>query len=130
MNIPKYSLENRKVIYFFLAILLIGGVISFFKLPKKEDAPFVIKTAVLVTQYPGANPHEVEKLITEPIEREIQSMTDVYQIKSESYFGLSKISIELQPTIDPDYMPVNGMNYVVKWRIYNPNCPVGRLPLQ
>lgn len=75
MNIPKYSLENRKVIYFFLAILLIGGVISFFKLPKKEDAPFVIKTAVLVTQYPGANPHEVEKLITEPIEREIQSMT-------------------------------------------------------
>ena len=46
MNIPKYSLENRKVIYFFLAILLIGGVISFFKLPKKEDAPFVIKTAV------------------------------------------------------------------------------------
>ena len=44
MNIPKYSLENRKVIYFFLAILLIGGVISFFKLPKKEDAPFVIKT--------------------------------------------------------------------------------------
>ena len=59
MNIPKYSLENRKVIYFFLAILLIGGVISFFKLPKKEDAPFVIKTAVLVTQYPGANPHEV-----------------------------------------------------------------------
>ena len=67
MNIPKYSLENRKVIYFFLAILLIGGVISFFKLPKKEDAPFVIKTAVLVTQYPGANPHEVEKLITEPI---------------------------------------------------------------
>ena len=42
MNIPKYSLENRKVIYFFLAILLIGGVISFFKLPKKEDAPFVM----------------------------------------------------------------------------------------
>lgn len=112
-----------------MAILLIGGVISFFKLPKKEDAPFVIKTAVLVTQYPGANPHEVEKLITEPIEREIQSMTDVYQIKSESYFGLSKISIELQPTIDPDYMPVNGTNYVVKWRIYNLSCPVGRLPL-
>lgn len=63
MNIPKYSLENQKVVYFFLAILLIGGVISFFKLPKKEDAPFVIKTAVLVTQYPGANPHEVEKFV-------------------------------------------------------------------
>lgn len=106
MNIPKYSLENKKVIYFFLAILMIGGIISFFKLPKKEDSPFVIKTAVLVTQYPGANPQEVERLITEPIEREIQSMSEVKEIKSESYFGLSKISIELQPTIAPEAMPV------------------------
>ena len=102
MNIPKYSLENRKVIYFFLAILLIGGVISFFKLPKKEDAPFCDKDCGIGYPVSGSEPHEVEKLITEPIEREIQSMTDVYQIKSESYFGLSKISIELQPTIDPD----------------------------
>ena len=45
-------------------------------------------------------------MITEPIEREIQSMSDVFQIKSESYFGMSKISIELQPTLAPDYMPV------------------------
>ena len=106
MNLPVYSLENKKIIYFFLAIMLIGGIYSFFKLPKKEDSPFVIKQAVLVTQYPGATPQEVEKLITEPIEREIQSMSDVFQIKSESYFGMSKISIELQPTLAPDYMPV------------------------
>lgn len=106
MNIPKYSLENKKVIYFFLAIMLIGGILSFFKLAKKEDSPFVIKQAVLITQYPGATPQEVEKLITEPIEREIQSMSEVYKIKSESYFGMSKITIELKPTISPDYMPV------------------------
>ena len=106
MSIAKYSIENRKVVYFFLAILLIGGVVSFFKLPKKEDAPFIIKTAVLVTQYPGASPMEVERLITEPIEREIQSMSEVHQIKSESYFGMSKISIELSPTISPDRMPL------------------------
>ena len=70
MNIPKYSLENQKIIYFFLAVMLIGGIYSFFKLPKKEDSPFVIKQAVLVTQYPGATPQEVEKLVTEPIERD------------------------------------------------------------
>ncbi len=106
MNIPKYSLENKKVIYFFLAIMLIGGIFSFFKLAKKEDSPFVIKQAVLITQYPGATPQEVEKLVTEPIEREIQSMSQVYKIKSESYFGMSKITIELRPDIAPDYMPV------------------------
>jgi multidrug efflux pump subunit AcrB len=125
MNIPKYSLENSKIIYFFLAVMLIGGIYSFFKLPKKEDAPFVIKQAVLVTQYPGATPFEVEKLITEPIEREIQSMSDVYQIKSESYFGMSKISIELQPTLAPDYMPVKWDELRRKVANIEPRLPSG-----
>ncbi len=105
MNIAKYSLDNPKVIYFFLVVMLIGGILSFGSLGKKEDSPFVIKTAVLVTQYPGASPKEVEELITEPIEREIQSMRRVYKIKSDSYYGMSKISIELDPATPPDEMP-------------------------
>ena len=125
MNIPKYSLENQKIIYFFLAVMLIGGIYSFFKLPKKEDSPFVIKTAVLVTQYPGATPQEVEKLVTEPIEREIQAMSDVFQIKSESYFGMSKITIELQPTLAPDYMPVKWDELRRKVANIQPRLPSG-----
>lgn len=105
MNIAKYSLDNPKVIYFFLAIMLIGGVLSFESLGKKEDSPFVIKTAVLITKYPGASPQEVEELITEPIEREIQTMRRVHKIKSESYYGMSKINIELSPATPPGEMP-------------------------
>lgn len=125
MNIPRYSLENRKVVYFFLLIMLAGGIYSFFKLPKKEDAPFIIKSAALVTQYPGATSLEVEKLITEPIEREIQSMSDVFQIKSESYFGLSKIMIELQPTISPEDMPVKWDELRRKVINIQPQLPSG-----
>ena len=36
MNIAKYSLENTKVVYFFLAILLVGGVLSFDLLGKRR----------------------------------------------------------------------------------------------
>lgn len=98
MNLPEYSLRNSKVIYFFLAVMLLGGIRSFTTLGKKEDAPFVIKSAVLVTTYPGATPQEVEQLITEPIEREVQSMRNIYKITSESYYGLSKILVELLPS--------------------------------
>ena len=105
MNIAKYSLDNPKVIYFFLTILMIGGVMAFDSLGKKEDSPFVIKSAVLMTRYPGASPQEVEQLITEPVEREIQSMRRVHKIKSDSYYGMSKISIELSPGTPPDEMP-------------------------
>lgn len=105
MNLAKYSLDNTKVIYFFLTVLLIGGVFSFGKLGKKEDAPFVIKSAVIMTRYPGAEPAEVERLITEPISREIQSMSGVYKIKSESMYGISKITFELLPSLPASSIP-------------------------
>ena len=125
MNIPKYSLENKKVIYFFLMILLVGGVLSFFKLPKKEDSPFIIKTAALVTRYPGATALEVEELVTEPIEREIQSMGNVYKIKSESYPGLSKILIELEPSLPAENMPVKWDELRRKVMNVQPSLPHG-----
>ena len=105
MNLAKYSLDNTKVIYFFLAVLLIGGISSFSSLGKKEDAPFVIKSAVIMTRYPGAEPAEVERLITEPISREIQSMSGVYKIKSESMYGISKITFELLPSLPASSIP-------------------------
>ena len=51
MNLSKYALDNTKIVYFFLAVLLIGGILSFGRLGKKEDAPFVIKSAVIMTRY-------------------------------------------------------------------------------
>ena len=42
MNLPEYSLRNPKVVWFFLAVLLLGGAAGFVRLGKKEDAAFVI----------------------------------------------------------------------------------------
>lgn len=105
MNIASYSLKNKKIIFFFLFILIIGGVSAFRNLAKKEDSPFVIKQAMVYVTYPGASPQEVEQLITEVIEREVQTMPNLYKINSYSYFGASKISIELQPYTSPSKIP-------------------------
>ena len=77
MNLSEYSLRNRRVVWFFLLVLLVGGVAGFRTLGKKEDSTFVIKSASLLCSYPGATPAEVEQLVTEPIEREVQSMRGV-----------------------------------------------------
>ena len=98
MNLTEYSLRRPRVVWFVLAVMLVGGVYAFTRLGKKEDAPFVIKSAVLMTRYEGASPEEVERLITEPIEREVQSMRSIYKITSESYYGLSRIVVELSPS--------------------------------
>ena len=125
MNLAKYALDNTKIVYFFLAVLLIGGILSFDRLGKKEDAPFVIKSAVIMTRYPGAEPAEVERLITEPISREIQSMSGVYKIKSESMYGLSKITFELQPSLSAESIPQKWDELRRKVLNIQPQLPAG-----
>ena len=105
MNLTEYSLRQPRVVWFVLAVMLIGGVYAFTRLGKKEDAPFVIKSAVLMTHYDGASPEEVERLVTEPIEREIQTMRSLHKITSESYYGLSRIVVELSPATPAERMP-------------------------
>ena len=105
MNLPEYSLRSAKVIWFFLFVLLTGGALGFATLGKKEDSAFVIKIASMVCSYPGATPQQVEELVTEPIEREVQSMRRVHKITSESYYGLSKIQVELDPATPASEIP-------------------------
>lgn len=105
MNIASYSLKNKKIVFFFLFILIVGGISAFKNLGKKEDSPFVIKQAMIFVTYPGASPQEVERLITEVVEREIQTMPNLYKINSYSYFGTAKISIELQPYTKTQSVP-------------------------
>jgi multidrug efflux pump subunit AcrB len=63
---------------------------------KKEDSTFVLKSAVVSCNYPGATPYEVEQLITEPIARELQTMRKVKKLTSESRYGSSRIVVELE----------------------------------
>ena len=129
MSLPEYSLKNRKVVWFFLFILLAGGAVGFVTLGKKEDSVFVIKSASLVCSYPGATPLEVEQLVTEPIEREVQSMRLVHKITSESYYGLSKILVELDPATRASEIPQLWDELRRKVLNIQPRLPAGASPV-
>ena len=129
MSLPEYSLKNRKVVWFFLFILLAGGALGFVTLGKKEDSVFVIKSASLVCSYPGATPLEVEQLVTEPIEREVQSMRRVHKITSESYYGLSKIQVELDPATPASEIPQLWDELRRKVLNVQPRLPAGASPV-
>ena len=96
MSIPEYVLRNRSVAWFVLALFIVGGVWSFLQMGKKEDSTFVLKSAVVTCQYEGATPYEVERLVSEPLAREIQSMRNIKKVTSESYYGLSRVVVELE----------------------------------
>lgn len=129
MNLPDYSLRNSRVIGFFLLVLLVGGVVGFTTLGKKEDSTFVIKSATLLCTYPGATPAEVESLVTEPIEREVQTMRRVHKITSESWYGRSKIQVELEPATPAEEIPQLWDELRRKAQNVTPRLPEGASPI-
>ena len=88
MSLSDYSIRHRNIIWFLLVLFIVGGVWSFFKMGKKEDSTFVLKSAVVSCSYAGATPYQVEQLITEPIARELRSMRKIKKISSEYCYGL------------------------------------------
>lgn len=89
----KYFLKNRSLTTLILLLVLIGGLYSYLKMGKLEDAPFTIKQALVLTPYPGASPSEVQSQVTDVLEESIQSLGELYYLKTENRAGLSKITV-------------------------------------
>ncbi|MEA2050995.1 MAG: efflux RND transporter permease subunit [Campylobacterota bacterium] len=68
MDIVKFSLKNRLIIYVLTILAIAYGVISYNNMGKLEDPEFTIKDALVITNYPGADASEVEKELTNKIE--------------------------------------------------------------
>lgn len=105
MNLPRYALEHGRVVWLVLAVMLFGGVAAFMSLGKKEDSSFVIKSAVVMCSYAGATPEEVERLVTEPVERSVQSLRRLRKVTSESWYGRARIVVELDPATPAREIP-------------------------
>ena len=102
MNITEYALNNRALIKFFIAVLVVGGMFAFVSMSKLEDPELKVKQAMVVTVYPGASAHKVELEVTDVLEKSIRSMGEVDNIQSKSMADVSQITVELSSTVKPD----------------------------
>lgn len=102
MDISKWAFQNRNLIYFLVAVLLLGGAYSCYEMSKLEDPEIKVKLAMVVTTYPGASAHQVELEVTDVLEKSIRSMGHINSVESYSYNDLSLIQIELTTTTQDD----------------------------
>lgn len=100
----KYFLQNKAVTWLLLVLVLSGGLFAYSRMGKLEDAPFTIKQALVLTPYPGASPSEVQTQVTDVLEEAIQSMGELYYLKTENRAGLSKITVYVKKEIRADEM--------------------------
>ncbi len=92
MNITGLAIRNNRLTYFIVIALIMLGISTYFKLPKAQDPGFTMRTAVITTHFPGANPARVEQLVTDKIEQVIQQMPELDNVTSDSQMGISIIS--------------------------------------
>ena len=98
-SIAEYALSNKALIKLFIAILVIGGIWSFYSMSKMEDPEITVKQALVMTTYPGADAHQVELEVSDKLEKAIRQMGDIDYIESKSMNDLSLIKVVLKTTV-------------------------------
>ena len=91
MNLTALAIDKNRITLTVVALVVMAGALAFEALPKAQDPGFIIRTAVITTQFPGASPERVELLVTNQIETVIQEMPEIDSITSESRTGISLI---------------------------------------
>ena len=54
IDLGKWAFDNKKLVYFLLAVLLVGGLFYAYQMSKLEDPEIKVKTAMVVAIRPGA----------------------------------------------------------------------------
>lgn len=96
INPAAFALKKRTIMFVLTLLIIVVGALSYQSLGRLEDPTFTIKTALVVTRYPGATPGEVEEEVTDAIEEAIQSMGQVDEVYSTSQESLSIVYVDMK----------------------------------
>jgi multidrug efflux pump subunit AcrB len=105
MNIATFSIARPIYVWILVLVCLLGGIWGFATVGRLEDPSFTIKSAVIITRYPGASALQVSREVSEPLESEIQKMSEVDEIRSVNQPGLSRITVDMKDTFAGDELP-------------------------
>ena len=94
MKLTEITLKNRTAIIVLTAILVIAGAYSYSSIPKESNPSIEIPIFIVNTIYPGISPTDMESLITQPIERELQGINGVKDIRSNTTESFSSVIVE------------------------------------
>src|SRR5699024_11694177 len=98
----QFSLGNKFAIFLMVLLVILAGAYSSSKmklelLPDAEPPIITIQTAL-----PGATPETVKEDISDKIDSQVRSMSDVKSVSAQSIQNASMVSVEYEETADMD----------------------------
>ena len=105
MNIAQFFIERRVITLVLTVVMLGAGMSSYQGLSRLEDPEFTIKDALVITSYPGASAAEVEKEVSDRLEKAVQKMGQLKRVVSKSDRGLSTLTVTMKDKYDKTTLP-------------------------
>ncbi len=100
-KLSTWAIENRMTVFVITFMIVFAGIFSYQSMPREAFPEIVIPQIFISTPYPGNSALDIEKLITKPIEKEINGISDVDEIISTSSEGFSMIQVKFDFNVTP-----------------------------
>ena len=99
-----WSIKNKTTIYLLMLFISLAGIYQFITLPKEQFPDIVIPTVYISTINVGNSPKDIENLITQPIEKQLKTITGakINKLTSTSVQDFSAIMVEFDTDVKVD----------------------------
>jgi CzcA family heavy metal efflux pump len=93
MFLAKFALRNPIMVLMAVLAAIILGIISFSKMSVDMFPDITFPSITVATFYPGANPQDMERMVTYPVEKAVSTVNGVKYVSSLSRQGASLVTI-------------------------------------
>jgi len=100
-NLSRWALEHIPLARYLIAVILIGGMLSYKNLGQDEDPPFTFRVMVVQAFWPGATALQMADQVTDKLEKKLQEVPYVNEISSYSKPGQTLVLISLRESTPP-----------------------------
>lgn len=100
-KISTWSIHNKMTVFVIIAMIFIAGIFSYTSMPREAFPEIVVPEIYVSTPYPGNSALDIEKLVTRPLEKEINGISGVDEIISTSIEGFSTIQVKFDFSVSP-----------------------------
>ncbi len=98
-GLSSWAINNKTTIYVLMVIILFSGISAFINMPR-ENFPEIKETKIYVSSvFPGNTAEDIEKLITDPLEEKLKTVSNVTKINSTSQENVSMITVEFNEKV-------------------------------
>ena len=100
-KLSTWSIHNKMTVFVLIGMIFLAGIFSYQSMPREAFPEIVVPQIFISTPYPGNSAIDIEKLITRPLEKEINGISGVDEIISTSIEGFSSIQVKFDFSITP-----------------------------